>query len=237
MIDKPMSGVRWHRFENFDQLSAAVNHAVIAIIEEALALRGQAMIALPGGSTPVPIFSEIVKHALDWSRVTVLPTDDRLVTSDDTLSNSAMLTGLFSPRGARVIAFNGLIGDPVAAAERADAAIADLPFPLDLVWTGVGTDGHTASILAGPDIERAFGGPASQRLVGITPDPLPPEAPVSRVTLTSAALLDTRALMIVMTGIAKRTLVEDALSSHASPLPIARLLAASPLAADIYWCP
>ena len=48
------------------------------IIESALEARGQALIALPGGTTPAPIYAQLAKAKLDWKRVTIIPTDDRL---------------------------------------------------------------------------------------------------------------------------------------------------------------
>ena len=232
-----MADIRWHGFNGFQALLDSVADAVIALVEEAISQRGKAVLALPGGKTPVAIFEAIARRGLDWTRVTILPTDDRLVASENPLCNSSMLARIFGPVGAKLIPFNGASHDLLAAAALVNDRIAGLDWPLDLVWTGVGEDGHTASILPGPDIEAAFDVPASRRVVGNTPDPLPPEAPFLRVTLTSAALLDTRALMIVMTGVKKRQLVEQAISeAHRSTIPIGRVLADAQVQADIYWC-
>ena len=232
-----MADARWHIFDSFQPLLETVTDAVIALMEDAISRRGGAVLALPGGKTPVAIFEMIATRRLDWARVTILPTDDRLVANESPLCNSSMLAGIFGPVGAKLISFNVPDQDMHATAALVNDRIAGIDWPLDLVWTGVGEDGHTASILPGPDIEAAFDAPASRRVVGNTPDPLPPEAPFPRVTLTSAALLDTRALMIVMTGIKKRQLVEQAISeAHGSKIPIGRVLADAQVPADIYWC-
>ena len=233
-----MTDGHWHIFEAFEPLVTAVKDATITLLEEAIASRGGAVIALPGGHTPVPIFEAIARHDLDWSKVTILPTDDRFVAGESLLSNSSMLARIFDPPGATLISFESTSDDLAEAAALANDRIMGLAWPLDLVWTGVGTDGHTASILVGPDIELAFHGAAGRRIVGITPDPLPPEAPVTRVTMTSAALADTRALTIVIKGAGKRDMVERALAEGASTaIPIGRVLADTPLPAEIYWCP
>ncbi|KAK0359269.1 hypothetical protein LTR94_031997, partial [Friedmanniomyces endolithicus] len=58
------------------------------------------------------------------------------------------------------------------------------------------------------------------------PDPLPPEAPVARVTLSRQAIASARALMLAVTGDATRTVIEDAIKEGAgSPYPIGRVLA------------
>jgi 6-phosphogluconolactonase len=118
----------------------------------------------------------------------------------------------------------------------ADARLADLPWPPDLVWLGMGADGHTASIFPGPDLDEALNGPKERRALGVMPDPLPVEAPVARVTLSKAAILAARTLTIVLTGADKREVLERAIADGpSSTLPIGRVLAESDLAVDIHW--
>jgi 6-phosphogluconolactonase len=100
----------------------------------------------------------------------------------------------------------------------------------------MGADGHTASIFPGPDFERAVAGPKERRAVGVRPDPLPPEAPVDRVTLTAPALSSARTVMIVITGEEKRRVLEQAIKEGPlSRLPIGRIIAGLEVPIDIYW--
>jgi 6-phosphogluconolactonase len=74
--------------------------------------------------------------------------------------------------------------------------------------------------------------------VGVRPDPLPASAPVPRVTLTGPTLASARTVTLVISGKAKRQLVEKALKQGAaSPLPIGRLLAELDMDIDVHWCP
>ncbi len=224
-------------YEDIDELAEAVAGDVGFIIESALEARGDAVIALPGGKTPLPIYEKLINSKINWKRVTIIPTDDRLVAMDSPLCNAAMLAKFFMPKGARVVPLGGENPDHQMAGKAADARLQDLHWPLDLVWLGVGGDGHTASIFAGPDLDAALNAPTARRAVGVMPDPLPPEAPVARVTLTRSAIISARAITIVVTGNDKRRLIEGAIEDgHSSPLPIGRVLAEADQAIDIHWC-
>lgn len=232
-----MIEAEWWDYDDMDELAEAVAGDVGFIIESALDARGQALIALPGGKTPLPIYEKLAAAPIKWKHVTIIPTDDRLVAVDNPLSNAAMLAKVFMPKGARVLPIATENKDHKAAGNAADARLQDLHWPPDLVWLGVGTDGHTASIFAGPDLDDALNAPKVRRAVGVLPDPLPPEAPVARVTLTKHSILSARTLLLVVTGKDKRALVEQAIKDGPlSPLPVGRVLAEAEQAFDIHWC-
>ena len=233
-----MSDVRWHEYDHLDDLVTSLAAAAITVISSALAAKGAACISLPGGNTPLPAFQRMRLASIDWGSVTIIPGDDRLVGDDDKLCNSTMLMRHFGPLGAHVLRMNVASGDPYAAAEIADARLADTPWPPDLVLLGMGADGHTASILPGPDMEGALTMALPRRVVGVKPDPLPPEAPVSRVTLTRSALLSGACMMIMLSGDVKRNILQKAMAQGAlSPFPIGRVLAEARSPIDIYWSP
>src|SRR5436309_15129446 len=99
----------------------------------------------------------------------------------------------------------------------------------------MGADGHTASIFAGPDMQAALDAPKARRAVGVMPDPLPPEAPVPRVTLTRAAILSARTILITITGAEKRAVLEQAIADgQSSKVPVGRLLAELDQPIDIH---
>ena len=232
-----MIEAEWWDYDDAAELADAVAGDVGFIIESALDARGQALIALPGGKTPAPIFEKLAKAKLDWKRVTIIPTDDRLVAMTDPLSNAAMIAKAFLPKGARVLPITtDKAADHRMAGKAADARLQELHWPPDLVWLGVGADGHTASIFPGPDLDEALNGPKERRALGVLPDPLPAEAPVARVTLSKAAILSARTLMLVLTGKEKRKLLEKAIKDGASStVPVGRVLADAEQAIDIHW--
>ena len=234
-----MTEIEWWEYDDAAEMAAAVAGDIQFIIEAAIDARGAAVIALPGGKTPIPIYDTLSKAKLDWKRVTIVPTDERIVPLGDALSNVTMIAKTFLPKGARVMPIvPEATADYKAAGRSADALMQDLHWPLDFCLLGVGGDGHTASIFPGPDFDEALNGPKERRALGVMPDPLPPEAPVARVSLSRAGIISAKAMMIAVTGQAKRDVLERAIEQGpSSAYPIGRVLADVELPIDIHWAP
>ena len=231
--------VEWWEYEDAAELAGAVAGDLQFVIESALDARGAAVIALAGGTTPAPIYAELAAAKLDWKRVTIVPTDERIVPLGDKLSNVTMIGKTFIPKGARVMPIvPQATADHKAAGRSADALMQDLHWPLDLCLLGMGEDGHTASIFPGPDYDEALSGPRERRALGVMPEPLPQDAPVARVTLSRQGIITAKALTVVITGAAKRKVLEDAIKQgESSRYPIGRVLADVELPVDIHWAP
>lgn len=167
---------------------------------------GQIAITVPGGSTPFPILGHLAKAPLDWSRIAVWPGDDRIVEESHEASNVGRIRALLEPAGARIV--------PLAE----DAQ----PPHFALAWLGMGGDGHIASLF--PNTDPQPDDPL--RVRRLTPDPLPPEAPFDRLSLTIPALLDSEELLFVIRGADKRGVLDGALAGE-HDLPVARLLGAA----------
>jgi 6-phosphogluconolactonase len=231
-----MIEAEWWEYDSVDEMADAVAGDVGFIIESAVDARNASLIALPGGATPQPIFQALASRKLPWKQLTIIPTDERLVPMDDERSNVRGLAKTFLPNGARVIPIAADIADYKLAGNSADARLQELPWPPDLVWLGMGEDGHTASLFAGPDLQNALDAPKARRAVGVMPDPMPQDAPVARITLTRSAILSARTILITITGDKKRELLEGAIEDgQSSKLPIGRLLAEVEQPIDIHW--
>jgi 6-phosphogluconolactonase len=176
------------------------------IVRALAASSGEIAICLPGGSTPFPILAELAKSPIQWSRISVWPGDDRIVPEDNPASNIGRIRALLEPVGARLT--------PLV-----ETAI---PPHFAFVWLGMGEDGHVASLF--PNTDPRVDDPV--RLRRITPDPLPPEAPFDRLSLTMPALLDSDELLFVIRGAEKLALFREAAAGK-NDLPVARLLQAA----------
>ena len=229
--------IEWWDYDDAGELADAVAGDIQFVIDSAIDARGSAVIALAGGKTPFPAYQKLAKAKLDWKKVTIVPTDERIVPLGDPLSNVTALGKIFLPLGARVMPIvSQKTADYKAAGRSADALCQDLHWPLDLCLLGVGADGHTASIFPGPDFDEALSGPRERRALGVMPDPLPKDAPVARVTLSRQGIVTARALMIACTGQEKRDVIEAAIKQGASSrYPIGRVLADAELPVDIHW--
>lgn len=234
-----MTEIEWWEYDDAAELADAIAGDIQFVIESALDARGSAVIALAGGKTPFPAYEKLAKAKLDWKKVTIVPTDERVVPLGDALSNVTALAKIFLPKGARVMPIvPEATADYKAAGRSADALMQDLHWPLDFCLLGVGGDGHTASIFPGPDFDEALNGPKERRALGVMPDPLPPEAPVARVSLSCAGIISAKAMMIAVTGQAKRDVLERAIEQGpSSAYPIGRVLADVELPIDIHWAP
>lgn len=194
--------------------SRADAEAVADRIDAIIRQPGHHWIAVPGGRTPLPIFNLLSQRELPWNTVSLMLTDDRLVPVDHPASNQGKLEAAFRSTGARVA--------------KLDTSMS-LPF-YDLVWLGVGEDGHIASLF--PNGDPTVEGEAA--IILTRPEPLPPEAPFERLSLNLPALTNTKEIILVAYGSAKKRVLDDALGG-ASDLPIARLLSAARCPVTIFW--
>lgn len=225
-----MIEAEWWDYDDADELADAVASDIEFIIDSALDARGDALVALPGGPVAAPVYARLAKAKLNWKRVTILPTDDRLIAPTDPASNVGLLAKTFLPIGARVIP---LIGDAKAAYRKAgldaDERLGAMKWPLDLAWLVVDAEGGTGSLVASPDLDAAMTAPA--KAIGLLP-----AAGDGRVTLTRATLMAARTLLVAARGAAAKAALEAAIAAGAkSAAPVGRLLAGTELAIDIHW--
>ncbi len=167
---------------------------------------GPVTITVPGGSTPFPIIERMLEADLDWARLVIWPNDDRIVAEDHAASNTGKLRALFEPAGAEVVTLSVMEAVPA----------------FDIAWLGMGADGHIASLFPNTDPQVD----EERAILRLTPDPLPPEAPFDRISLTLPSLLNSDRIVFVMRGEDKRA-VFDAAQAGDSDLPVSRLLGAA----------
>lgn len=247
-------------------LASAVAARIASDLDAALTARGRALLALAGGRTSPPVFRQLATEPRDWSRVTILPSDERWVIASHADCNLRQMREAFAAApGIRWLALVPDLPAGPACADFANRALAARPEAFDVAMLGMGADGHFASLFPGaPTLAEALALPVGAGLsrelsdqparssrdepaptnthsaaaIAIVPNPMPSAGPHPRISLTLARLLHSRTLLLVITGADKRAVLERAQAEgEASALPVAALLRAAHGCAEIHWSP
>ena len=231
-----------HLHDSSTALAAHVASMIESTLRDALASHPHATLALAGGSTPWPAYRALATADLDWSRVTLVPTDERCVAHDHPACNATAIERAFDDaRGVRVLRLVSDDGDAVRAesfAQRALASLSEAPFAA--VVLGMGGDAHIASLFPhAAQLMRGLDMASDIDAVRIDPDPLPPDAPYPRISLTLPRLLRANAVHLLVTGQAKRGILHRAMqtATDIQSMPIAAVLHAPRADVQIHWSP
>jgi 6-phosphogluconolactonase len=202
--------------------AAACATALADLLRAALEARGEAHIALNGGSTPRPVYEQLPALLPDWSGVHLWFGDERCVPPDAEESNFHLARETLLA-GAPILAehvhrMRGELGPQEGArayaaelAEHLELDDAGIPI-LDVAYQGLGPDGHTASLFPGHDTLRITGWATA----GVTDSPKPPP---ERITLTLPCLNAARARVIHTVGEEKREAVARVLGGPDPSVP------------------
>jgi 2-dehydro-3-deoxyphosphogluconate aldolase/(4S)-4-hydroxy-2-oxoglutarate aldolase len=154
-------GVNAHEFNSPVLLAEGLALNVAKLLSEAIAARGNAVLVVSGGRSPVAFFQHLAKQDLDWSKVVVTLADERWVPVEHADSNAGLLKQylLKGPAAkAQFLSLYSAAANVEQAAEQADRLLAELP-PIDVLVLGMGDDGHTASLFPGsPNLAEALAG-------------------------------------------------------------------------------
>jgi 6-phosphogluconolactonase len=171
---------------------------VAAACRTAVAARGRCAIAVSGGRTPWAMLRALSGEDVPWGVVEIFQVDERIAPDGDSERNLTQLRASL-PQEARLVPMPVEASDLESAAgdyERALARAVGAPPVLDLVHLGLGSDGHTASLVPG---DPALG--VVDRDVAVTG----PYQGTRRMTLTYPALERAREVLWLVTGADKAT--------------------------------
>lgn len=190
-------------------------------LERVLIGEDQATLAVTGGETPGPMFDALCAADLDWSKVSVVLTDERWVPEDSERSNTRLVKERLLVNRAAAANYLPLyapIEEPEHALEGLELAIAP-KLPISVLILGMGADMHTASLFPGSDdLEAALHGERilyTARAEGI-PEP--------RVTLSARVLNGAISKHLVIIGNHKLKALERAQTLTPEEAPIAAFL-------------
>lgn len=192
-------------YNTADAVAKAAAENAVELLNEAIEARGHAYWVLAGGSSPMAAYRELVaSHGadLDWAKVTVIMGDERYVPFEDKDSNWGSIMAVFdtSPELSQV---NRISPDIFATVDETaaayDAAIRALDVEsFDLVWIGVGEDGHTLSLFPN---NLGFTSETDNWVIPVFDSPKPPSW---RISLSLRFFEHVDELVIFATGATKK---------------------------------
>lgn len=225
---------KWREFKDRDALDTELAATLCELLRKDIATRGSASLAVSGGSTPIGLFACLSNCELDWSRVWVTLVDDRWVEPDHEDSNERLVRQHLLKNHASTAKFVGLKSPGENASnslQRTASRLTLLPRPFTCVVLGMGGDGHTASWFPQASNLQALLDPGGELEVGATQ---PVTAPHQRITLTLPAVLNSRSIIIHITGDEKRDVLQAASKAC---YPIAAILEQHISPVSIWWAP
>lgn len=220
-------------FDDVRTLSAELATRVVTEVR----LRPSLVLGLPTGRTPLPFYQALrAAPAVDWSLVRTFNLDEFAgVSAASPASYRAyMQRELFGPMAVadeNVGFLNGTAADLDAECERYERAIQAVG-GIDLIILGIGGNGHIGFNEPGPDLHarthrarlqpgtRAsnaalFGGDASR-------------VPESALSMGMATILQSKAVVLIATGVAKAGVVRAMMNGRITPTVPASFLQLHP---------
>lgn len=211
-------------------VSRSTADRIITVTRNAIDARGIARLALSGGGTPRQVYPLLLEPArrdtVDWSAVEFFWGDERTVPPDHPESNfgvayAALLSQLPNVRPDRIHRMPAEANDLEAAALSYESELrlafdarGDDPPAFDLVWLGMGPDGHTASLFPGS--------PALDERDRWTVAAWSPSLETWRMTLTLPVLNAARQVVFAVTGANKAPALAR-IRAGATDLPAGRV--------------
>jgi 6-phosphogluconolactonase len=226
----------WHEFATPEALASVLAGRIADVLTGAIKARGQALLAVSGGTTPARLFKALSEIDLNWQKVTITLVDERFVPPSSDRSNEGLVRRDLLRGKATAAHFAGLYHEAStveAAAKEAGAALSSLPYPFDFVVLGMGPDGHTASFFPDdPDLSRPLDLSGKRIVLPVHAE----SAGEPRLTFSLPKLIEARNLALHIEGVDKKQVLEKALGDGPR-VPIRAVFDAAREPVEIYWAP
>ena len=219
-------------YPNAAIMMQALSVQLLTELLNALIKNGKATLAVPGGSTPGPLFDLLSLADFDWTNVTIMLTDERWVSTKSPRSNTALIKNRLLVNAAASANYVALYKDglgPVAGAAVLSKQV-EQHLPIDVLLLGMGADMHTASLFPGAAELAWAQSSEADSVVCIVPATRDLEP---RVTLSANVLDAAIQTHVLILGDEKKAALRVAETTVPSEAPIAQFLPN----AKVYWSP
>ncbi|MFM2296076.1 MAG: hypothetical protein RLZZ350_2489 [Verrucomicrobiota bacterium] len=211
-------------FPNADELARAVASAWLDEVAAVARAGKPHAVALSGGRVTQKFFTVVVEQSrargVSLAGVDFFWADERCVPPTDAESNFKLADELlFQPLGLAAERIHRIRGElaPAEATQLATAELARVTPQLDLVFLGMGEDGHVASLFPNASAETLN---CRAPFLFVTDSPKPPP---NRVTLSYAAIAAARQVWVLASGQGKAAAFAESVSPTGTT-PLARVL-------------
>lgn len=224
-----------NEYPDFDALTNALTQKWLAVITNTPTPQ-PCSFALAGGTTPAPLYRDFDTFSQNAARkIQIVATDERWVADTDPQSNEGLFRRCFVQSAAQcqLLSLKNHQSDPASAIGEINQRLQNqCAHPFNAVILGMGTDGHIASLF--PNAPHLLVNDKTSNCVAAAH----PQTGQARISLSLARLLNTETIWIVITGVEKRAVLEQALQEHSpSHTPIGALLAMAHCDVEVFWCP
>ncbi len=225
-------------FKDSEKLSQHAAQIFVEQAAQAIKERDRFLVALNGGGTPTRLFQLLAsdyKDKMDWNKVHIFWGDERCVPPDDAGSSYGQARDLLLSHvpipDSNIHRVQTDLGPAEASRDYALTLSGFASPPLavprfDLVYLGMGEDGHTASLFPGSPVD-------------VTESTLPVTAhyqdrPANRVTLTQLVFNQAHMVVFMATGEKKAITLAEVLSNRYNPelYPVQRI---EPKDGELIW--
>ncbi len=208
-------------FHDLERLSLHASKLFVEQAAQSIAERDQFLVALNGGGTPTRLFQMLATdfhNKVDWNKIHFFWGDERCVPPDDPGSSYGQARELLLSRvpipESNIHRVKGELA-PVEASKEYSLILKAYASPpldwprFDLVYLGMGEDGHTASLFPGSPVNVS-----EAALPVIAPYQ---DRPANRVTLTQLVFNSARMVVFMATGEKKAITLAEVLSDRYNP--------------------
>lgn len=242
-----MSNIIEHFYEDRDSLFAALSDYCQLTLSEACQANDAASFMVSGGSTPAPLYDSLSQLDLPWSKIHVALVDERWVDKDHSASNTAFAERTLIKDKAANCRFIPIKSDFDSAQQglaHSEALYQQLPQPFDITVLGMGKDGHTASLFPhAQGLEDALSLPAKGQKAPLLAAIMANKSEVTgdsleRITLSLHGLLQSRQLILLITGEDKLAVLRQAQNcTNVADMPLAAVLQQNQVPVHVFWAP
>jgi len=209
-------------FANLEELSDHAANLFVSTAHEAVKTESRFTVCLSGGSTPRRLYAQLaqdpIRNQVPWQQVHIFWGDERCVSLSSPDNHFAMTSELLLNKvpipAENIHRMLGESPDPETAAKEYDAELSRFfrlgpsEFPrFDLVFLGMGDDGHTASLYPGT--------PGLQERGRLVVAQYVPQRENYRLTLTFPVINSARRVVFLVAGAEKADALHHVLEGSA----------------------